>query len=220
MKLSDWNIKPVFLLCCLLALVATSCKQYEYSSPTPGIIDVRLKVKLDDPSKARFIPFGPIDSLGQPRNLFGITLFKLQAVTGSENLLDIYSDIYAIRRDKRGYRFNCLDTLARDGAYVLGTSYAPPRDYYGMSIEVTPDPRIIVPNGASFNVFDVRYPSGTIPLALHRLSTYGSEALNFKVLEGRITRVTITFDLDSSLVRRTEYFEYQAHFYVSSIEYL
>ena len=193
------------LLCLSLAVGSFSCKQYDYTSPLPGVLEVRLRVVNNRPG---LTPFGPY-------NQFGLTLTDLAVFRSGNIKLPIYSDIYAIRRNSKGDRFNCLDTLARDSMKILGQVYAPPGAFRALELTVSPDPFLSINYGFYDNFINVFY---TPPLqALQHFPPVGNQ-MQIEIQEGRLTRVTVALDLDSSLVRHTEAFEYKPKFYVSSIK--
>lgn len=196
-------------------LVGISCEQYEYSSPLPGILDVRLRVKNN---RQGLLPFG-----GQ--NEFRLNLRNLEARREGDIILPIYANVNAIRRNPDGDIFNCLDTLARDSAYILGQAYAPPGNF--SILDLTVDPRVNcvdmfpVPCVVYYNGFFTQPITVEIsPLAtpFQRLPAAGQPPLNIVVEEGRLTRVTVTLDLDTSLVRLADTYLYLPKFYVSSIQ--
>jgi len=207
------------LLGMVLSLVTLSCDQYDYASPLPGILEVRLSVKNN--RQGDLLPFSPV-------NQFAFILKELRATQPGDIRLPVYPDTYAIRRNLDGDRFNCLDTLARDSALILGATYAPPESFTGIEMftELAPYqnqfgganyPYAVVISSSFFpSVIEVVQPLPPPP-AFRRLPRPG-EALNIQVNEGRLTRVTITLDLDSTLVRRTEFFLGNLVFYVSSVQ--
>lgn len=198
-----------------LALVASglSCEQYEYTSPLPGILEIRLRAKN---SRTDFMPFGAGSS-------FFINLKSLEAIRDDNSRLTVLPDLNAIRRDDDGDVFNTLDTLARDSVLLLGRTYAPPATYHGIDLTTTPE---TLPGfGMSVVVFDefgiprifpVVQPL-PVPSALKQLPRPG-ESLRFTVNEGRRTVVNVLIDLDSTLIRRVESFDCDLQFYVSSIQ--
>jgi hypothetical protein len=46
-----------------------------------------------------------------------------------------------------------------------------------------------------------------------------TQDMNIKINEARVTRVTVTLNLDSVLVRRAESFELYPDFFISSVQY-
>jgi hypothetical protein len=199
----------------LLVLLGLSCEQYEYSSPLPGILDVRLRVKNNRQS---LLPFG-----GQ--NEFRLNLRKLEARKDGNIILPIYADLRAIQRNPDGDIFNCLDVLTRDSAFILGQAYAPPGVF--SILDLTIDPRVNCSAGIStpcvmyYNGFFLQpiiveiAPEAT---SFQRLPGEGQPPLNIVVEERRLTRVTVTLDLDSTLVRKANTYEYRPKLYVSSIQ--
>ena len=195
----------------IVVLIASgiSCSQYEYDSPTPGVLEIRLRTKNN---RADFLRFGG-------GNSFYINLKSLEGLRGQQRLT-ILPDLNSIQRSVDGDIFNTLDTLARDSAYVLGQAYAPPATY--TSLDITAE----VLQGAEFiqlissygfpTAVQVVAPTPTPP-ALNSLPRPG-ESLGITVNEGRRTVVNVMLDLDSTLVRRTEFFECDLQFYVSSIQ--
>ena len=203
----------------LLSLITLSCDQYEYASPLPGILEVRLNVKNN--RSGDLLPFSPI-------NQFAFILKDLRATQPGDIRLPVYPDIYAIRRNPDGDRFNCLDTLAQDSSVILGASYAPPESFTGIEMFTELAPYQNQFGGATYpyavsigtgffpSVIEVVQPLPPPP-AFRSLPGPG-ESLSIKVNEGRLTRVTITLDLDSTLVRRTEFFLGNLTFHVSSVQ--
>ncbi len=193
-----------------ITISGISCSQYDYASPTPGILEIRLRTKN---SRQDFMPFGT--------STFIFNLKSLDAIRQDGARLDVLPDLNTIRRSNDGDNFNTLDTLARDSVYVLGKIYAPPGTYVGIDIvaqllqgfsvveiaSVVPSRPIIIP---------VIEPV-PVPAALNQLPRQG-QTLSFTVTEGKVTRVNVMLNLDETLIRRTEYFEGDLQFYVSSIQ--
>ncbi len=199
-----------FVLIALLVLSVTSCNQYDYSSPNPGILEIRLKTKN---SRTSFMPFSSA-------NFFSFNLKSLDAIRSNGARLDVLPDLNAIRRSNDGDNFNTLDTLSRDSVLVLGKVYAPPGTYVGIDIVAQ------ILGGNSFvqiaGVLGIPIIIPVIepippPPALNQLPRPG-QTLSFTVNESKLTRVTVMIDLDESLIRHTEFFEGDLQFYVSSIQ--
>lgn len=196
------------------ALLVFSCEQYEYTSPLPGLLEVRLRTinsRQDTCSQCtEFIPFGLSN--------FTLKLTSLEVKRGDGARLPVYANEYAIGRNSEdGDPYNCLDTLARDSALVLGRTFAPPDVFTNVEFTVSPFfPLVLILDTLShtYNPIDV---VDFQRVAFHRLPKSGG-SLNIRVEEGRTTRVTVTINLDSTLVRRLEDFEYRPYFYVSSIQ--
>ena len=206
--MSSWSRgkAAVIFLAGAAFFVSLSCKDYEFASPQPGILEIRLGVKN---SRTDLLPFSPV-------NTFAILVRKVVVRKPGNIELEVFADLNAIRRNRDGDPFNCLDTLAADSALVLGKSYTPPGTYEGIDVEVTPVSGILVQSSffPSFIEVQQSIPS---PPALQQLPGPG-KSVSITVQEGRLTRASITFDLDSSLVRRTETFGYRPYFYISSVQ--
>jgi hypothetical protein len=197
------------LLLMLTVLLNLSCEQYDYTSPYPGILEVRLKAV--NSRAGSLLPFDPANS-------FVMTLRSLEVVERPPVSLPIYSDLTAIRRNPDGDFFNCLHPLARDSAYVLGRVYSPPVTYTQLLFTAQVFGFVTVRNSSTgfTNIIEVR--QDLLTESLQNLPTRDQPPLAIKVETDRRTVVTVTFDLDSSLVRRTEWFQYRPYFYVSSVE--
>jgi hypothetical protein len=183
-------------------IAGIACNQYEYASPSPGILDVRLRVIN---TRTDIVPFDSTSS-------FLLIMRTLVATQPGDIEMEIFGELNAIRRPSNGELYNCLLREARDSVLILGRSYAPPGSFTGLEMTVTPFQSLTVFRNNIPVFIEVRMPLPAPP-ALQRL-----EPLNIEIQEGRTTRVTVTFDLDQSLVRRTEWFEYHPVFYVSSIQ--
>lgn len=195
----------LFFIVALLVVTTISCEQYEYASPLPGIFEVRMKVKN---SRSELVPFSDL-------NLFLVRMRSLQAKRDDNVILDIFADLSAIRRNPDGDFFNCLSTLARDSGIVLGRTYAPPQEFTKMELRINPESDVLVTTNLFTNAIPVEEP---LPREdLRRLPQVGHPGFSVKIEENRHTIVTVTFDLDSALVRRTESFLYRPYFYVSSV---
>ncbi len=207
------SLKKISWYVCFFAatlMSGISCSQYEYASPTPGILEIRLRAKN---SRQDFMPFG--------KSTFIFNLKSLDVIRQDGARLDVLPDLNTIRRSNEGDNFNTLDTLSRDSVLVLGKVYAPPGTYVGIDIvaqllqgfslvqivSVVPERPTVIP------VIEPVPP----PAALNQLPRPG-QTLRFTVSEGKVTRVNVMIDLDETLIRRTEYFEGDLQFYVSSIQ--
>jgi len=200
--------KALALFAPLFMLVSISCEQYEYASPGPGIIEVRLAVKN---SRQDLIPFTAYDSTTGLQNIFNLRLKEVYITQPGDIRLELYSSLSARRRNPDGDAFNVLSTEARDSILLLGTAYCPPGTFTGLRfvMELLPPPRVVRTFG---------FYSSTIPVEelLPRVSLF-TKNLSCEVREGRITRVTVQFDMDASLIQRAEHFDYRGNFSVSSV---
>jgi hypothetical protein len=183
--------------------VALSCEEYEYTSPLPGLLDVRL-LALNSGPDSLYHPFGRSNS-------FVLTLKNLEVIRSDGARLPVYANEYAIGRSTNGDPFNCLDTLARDSAMILGRAFAPP----GVFTHVEMTIELFIP------VVSIGNQSSTptiIPvITLQSMTQFRLQIPVAEVEENRLTRVTVTIDLDRTLVRRLNDFEYRPYFYVSSV---
>jgi hypothetical protein len=203
------NDVSVFTLALALVFSVMSCGQYDYSSPNPGILEIHLKTKN---SRTDFLPFSD-------RSFFLFNLKSLEAFTVSGGRLPVLPDLNAIRRSTDGDFFNTLDTLARDSSLILGKVYAPPGTYnrIEMVASIISPSFVVVPNvGTLTRQIEVEQPL-PLPDALKTLPRAGG-TMSFTVAEGRVTRVNVMIDLDTTLVRQTESYLGQLQFYVSSIQ--
>ncbi len=207
MRFAQRGPGSVLLLMLSVTLLFVSCSQYDYTSPLPGILEIRLKTKN---SRTSLMPFG--------QSSFNFNLKSLEVVRAGGARLDVLPDVNAIRRPTNGDSYNALDTLARDSAIILGRAYAPPGEYVGINLVATIENSfVIVPRPSGIpSVLPVAPPSTLVP-ALKQLPRPG-ESLSIKVQENRLTRVHVMLDLDSTLIRRAEYFEGVLQFYISSIQ--
>ncbi len=192
---------------CALGLIAGSCSQYEYTSPTPGILEVHLKTKN---SRTSFMPFGT--------SSFLFNMKDLELIRPNGARLEILPDLLAIRRTDGGEIFNSLDSLARDSSIVMGRAYAPPGNYNRLQITASIEQEFVFkPGVAGIPVAIPVVQPVPPPPALKELPRAG-QTLSISVSEGRTTRVNLMLDLDSTLIRRAESFEGSLQFYVSSVQ--
>jgi hypothetical protein len=205
-----WKTPRHILKGCIALLLAgtfLSCADYDYSSPLPGILEVRLRVKNE---RTSVIPFSNF-------NVFNIIVKDFIAQRDDGAFLVILPDLNAIRRKKNGDTLNCLSFAARDSQIILGKTYAPPGVYPTLvserSTAVTHDPGLARFDGVSYQfipVLDNAPPSRFTMMRPHP---------PIEVKEGKTTVVVLTLDLDVSLVRRSEWFDWVAPMvFVSSIQ--
>ncbi|MFN0157357.1 MAG: hypothetical protein ACKVRP_04705 [Bacteroidota bacterium] len=200
---------------CVLAfaVVTISCEQYEYDSPLPGIIEVRLAVKNE---RTSLLPFSAINPVTGAQNIFMLVLDDLEVLQPGNIRLPVYSSLAAIRRPDEGDFFNSLDVAARDSNLVLGVAYAPPGTFSRVNVRVAPQPVILI----SYGFYEAPiFVEPRLPIQdLQSLPETGE--LSIPVTEGRVTRITVTFDMDRSLIQLAETFEYVPYYYISSVEQL
>lgn len=226
MSVTQRRLIPCLLVGVCLSAFSLSCKEYEYASPLPGILEIRLRAKSTIDTTVVSLPLTN-RTTGTSSYLAAI-LAKIVARRPDGAQLELFSDLYAIRRNDKGDTVNCLGELVRDSSYVLGKSYSPPQTFTQIDLRMKPMFGIEAiklsqrlgpdtSNVFAFNFIELRQPSDFLT-DLNQLPTPNQPLLNIKVEEGRHTLVTITFDLDSALVRRTEWFDYRPFFYVSSVK--
>ncbi len=190
-----WKCLPleITLQCLLLAvLVLTSGCQYDYQTPLPGIIEVRLK------TVSKNIPFAP-------NNNFVLKVSRIVAVREDQSQLLVYEDLKSIQRTTSVY--NTLDDRARDSALVIGMSYAPPGRYVGIIMSVVPADAVI---RDGYRIITVeKLPDFDSELKFHQ---------PFEVFESRSTAIKLAINLDSTLVQRANSYLFVPYYYISAIE--
>jgi hypothetical protein len=194
----------------ILSLSVLSCKEYEYVSPGPGIVEIRLKVVN---TREDLIPFGVT-------NQWFLLLKDLNLLQSGNVKLPVYADFRAIRRNPDGDPLNALSISARDSDIVMGQVYAPPESFVGVDLTVNFSPSLAVFRNALpiANFILVSAPPPPAPAVPTFFRIPPSLDMNIKVNEGRLTRIVVTLNLDSVLVRRSEFFELNPSFYVSSVQ--
>ena len=197
---------------CAVAFVALgtlSCSQYEYSSPSPGILEIRLAVVNN---RTDLLPFATFDSTSVSANDLVFIMKSLEGVDANVVHLPIFSDLYAIRRNVDGDFFNALDPRARDSMTVLGATWAPPSTFTSLEMVIDVPEGVFISYGfyGSFIPIDPILPYQ----ALRQLQA------TIPVEANRTTIVTVTFDLDQSLIQLTESFLFRPVFYISSVQIL
>ncbi|MFI5253784.1 MAG: hypothetical protein ACHQQQ_15300 [Bacteroidota bacterium] len=180
-----------------LALIFANlcCSLPTYVSPTPGIIEVRMQTISTQ------IPFTPL-------NNFNLTLSAVYAIRADRARLVIYQDVKAI--DRTPSVLNTLDSLAKTGNMVLGSVFAPPGDYSGVNLlyDLGTNPLVNLDGYRQIPVDTTGYGFN---------SSLVSNA-SYSVRENDTTRIYLTINLDSALVKGAEkYYFNQAFLKISSI---
>lgn len=216
---------PFFLIGICLSAISFSCKEYEYASQLPGILEIRLRTKSTIDTSIVSLPLTN-PTTGTYSFMYAI-LSKIIARRPDGAQLELFSDLYAIRRNEKGDTVNCLGELVRDSAYVLGKAYAPPQTFTQIDLRLLPIFQFGVQLNQRFGSDTSNFYLGTfielrrprdLLTDLNQLPRPNQPPLNITIQEGRLTRVTITFDADSALVHRTEWCDYIPYFYVSSVQ--
>lgn len=187
----------------LIALPIVGCKDYPYSSPVPGTLEIRLKTLSTN------IPYGS-------RNHLLMQLTAVRAVRSDLAKQEVFEDLRAIRRYTDSY--DAFSAAAFDSTLEIGQTNSPPGSFIGLDITTQPlaqfgeggkvEPGIVVLDGYR-----------RIPI------TFAADAQSFiqlrvpiTVEESKKTIVVVSFDVDSSLTRGAETFHYSPKFYISSLQ--
>ena len=168
----------VFTACFVVAvagIVFSSGCQYDYVSPLPGIINVRLRTKSEN------LEFSPL-------NNFVLKVTTVEAVRNDRARAVIYEDTKAIGRTTNVY--NTLDVRARDSNIVMGEAYLPPGDYIGVNLLIQPGESVVLDG---YRIIPVVTPESFDALLAFRQ--------NFKIQEGVTTKIVVTIDLDNALLK-------------------
>ena len=172
-------------------LITASCQQYDYISPSPGTIEVRLQTIS---SKIAFSPL----------NNFILRVKSVEGIRPNSSRVLVFEDLRA--KGRTSSKYNTLDFRAQDASLVIGQGYAPPDDYLGVDLTVEPGDTVVL-NGYQF--IRVDRPEGFKPLLQFRRP--------FKVSESRSTTIVLTINLDSSLVQGASTYQFRPYYYISSI---
>jgi hypothetical protein len=194
MKRFDAPFVALLLLSLLILGINIQC-QYDYVSPLPGLLDLRLHT-ISDSTRIAF----------SPQNNFVLKITAVAAVRSDFALADVLGDRKAISRTTGIY--NTLDLHAEDSSLVIGQADLPPGDYLGILMLIKP--------GAAAILDGYR----NIPVnTLHDFDPTLAFPKFFKITENRTTRVVLTINLDSSLVKQTDSFLFLPYYYISSVQY-
>jgi hypothetical protein len=180
----------IVILVLLAALIFAGCKDYPYTSPAPGTLEVRIKTISAN------IPYGSL-------NFLPMQLTDLRAVRSDNVKQEILEDRLAIRRYTEVYDAFSLEAF--DSTLQLGQSYSPPGSYLGLDITTQPTGVVVLD---SYRTIPVSFAADAESFI--RLRT------PITVEEARTTVVVISFDVDSSLTRGAETYHYHPKFFISS----
>jgi hypothetical protein len=140
-----------------------------------------------------------------PLNNFILTVSAVYAVRSDGARLVVYQDVKAIDRTPSVY--NTLDRQAEDSTLVMGSVFAPPGNYSGMNLLFEPGTQVIIDG---YRIIPVSKPSDFN-------SSLVSNA-QYTVRENDTTRIYMTINLDSALVRGADNFYFdQKYVYISSV---
>ncbi len=174
----------------LTSVINLGC-QTDFSSPLPGIIEVRMKTISND------IDFDPL-------NNFILTVSSVEAVRSDDARVVVYGDLEAIER--KPTKLNTLDLRARDSLLIIGQTYIPPGDYKGIDLLLEPARQAILDG---YRVITVERSEDFDPRLRFRK--------NFNVQELTTTRITLEVNLDSTLLRRANTYRFRPFYSISSI---
>ena len=183
----------------LLVLVLNVRCQYDYASPLPGLIDIRLHT-ISDTARISF----------SPQNNFVLKITQVNAVRSDLAQATIYADIKAIKRTTGIY--NTVDAHAEDSSLVIGQADLPPGNYLGIQMLITPGGTAVLDGYRFIPV----YPLDNFdPTLFFKRS--------FTITEQRTTHVVLTINLDSSLVKEAvgrppDTFLFKPYYYISSVQ--
>lgn len=187
-------ISPVVLFAALLPILISVLNlgcQTEFSSPLPGIIEVRLKTVSND------IKFDPL-------NNFILTVSSVEAVRSDDARVVIYGDLEAITR--KPTKLNTLDVRARDSLLIIGQTYAPPGEYKGVDLLLEPARQVILDG---YRIITVNRSPDFDPRLRFRSP--------FSVQELKTTRIVLEVNLDSTLLERANTYQFRPFYSISSI---
>jgi len=185
---------PILIIVMIFPIMASVLNlgcQTDYSSPLPGIVEVRLK------TVSNAIDFDPL-------NNFILTVSSVQGVRDDDAKVVIYGDLQAIER--KPTKVNTLDERARDSLLVIGQTYIPPGNYKGIDLLLSPATTAILDG---YRVITVEKDPDFDPRLKFRSP--------FDVKEYTTTRIVLEVNLDSTLLRRANTYEFRPYYSISSI---
>jgi len=185
---------PIFILTVVIPVMISMLNigcQTEYSSPLPGIVEVRMKTVSNN------IAFDPL-------NNFILTVSSVEAVRSDNAKVVIFGDLEAIER--KPTKVNTLDVRAQDSLMVIGQTYAPPGNYQGIDLLLSPAQTAILDG---YRVITVEKDPNFDPRLRFRSP--------FSVSELTTTRITLEVNLDSTLLRRANTYQFRPFYSISSI---
>lgn len=185
------SLSALVVVIILIALINISC-QYDYNSPTPGIIQIRLKTISNN------IEFTEL-------NNFIIKITGIEAVRSNGSRVSIYEDLMAI--ESKTLLVNTLDFRARDSSLIIGETYVPPGDYVGVNMLIEPSTEVIL---RGYQIIYVNKPENFNSLLTFRKP--------YHVDESKTTYITLTIDLDKTLVKGAYAYTFDPHYDITSIK--
>jgi hypothetical protein len=187
-------LRPLTVLPALIILLALApglgCEP-EYSSPWPGVLEVRMKTVSNE------IPFTPL-------NNFVLTVSEVIAIRDDDVRVIIYPDLQAIER--KPTKLNTLDFRAQDSILIIGQTYVPPASYKGIDLLLEPAENVILDG---YRFIRVEREADFDPRLRFRSP--------FDVAEAVTTIITLEVDLDSTLFEKANSYLFTPHYSISSI---
>ncbi|HTK81525.1 MAG TPA: DUF4382 domain-containing protein [Bacteroidota bacterium] len=157
--------------------------QYDYTSPLPGTVSIRLRTKSDN------LDFSPL-------NNFVLKVTQVEAVRDDGARAIVYEDTKAIGRTTNTY--NTLDVRARDSNIVMGEAFLPPGNYIGINMLIEP--------GGSVTLDGYRTIPVSAPQNFDALLRFRK---NYTIREGATTKIVVTIDLDNALLKRANSYSFE-----------
>lgn len=189
-KISRVGVVLLLTLPLLASMINLGC-QTEYASPLPGIVEVRLKTISGN------INFDPL-------NNFILTVSSVEAVRNDDARAVVYGDLQAI--DREDTKLNTLDVRARDSALIIGQTYVPPGSYKGIDLLLEPARQAILDG---YRVITVERETTFDPRLRFRSP--------FSIKELTTTRIVLEVNLDSTLLRKANTYQFRPFYSISSI---
>ena len=187
---SKFSTLLFYIVIITVFLLFNSCSQYDYYSPQPGILEIRLKAKSTN------ITFDSLSS-------YALRVSKVEALRDDGARAEVFNDVTAIKRTVTTY--NILEYRFTDPAFniVIGASYLPPGNYLGVNFLATPDSVLYLDKDTPI---DVRVPigsTGTTGSTLRFLKP-------FEIKEALTTEIIVTIDLDSTIEKGANWYYYRS----------
>lgn len=171
-----------------------SCQQYEYVSPAPGTLRLKLH--------SSYTQFDTLFSL----NNFTLKVTTVQAIRSDGIRANVFQDVKAVGPTADVY--NVMGRPAFDSSLVIGEFPLPPADYIGMQLQIEPGPQVVLDGYRFINVDRLADSLYTATILVSR---------PFSIEEARVTDIVLTVDIDATLRKLAYTFLYQPVYYISSV---
>jgi hypothetical protein len=194
-KRNIFRIVAFMALSIALLAINLSCSQYDYSSPLPGVVSLRLHSIIDTAQMS----FSPLDN-------FVIKVAQIIVRRSDGAYAVVNADLNALKRTTSVY--NTLDSRARDSSLVVGEAYLPPGDYVGVLMTIDPGALVVL--------------DGYRNIPVEKDAGVSSDIIftrEFHVTEGQKTEIILTLDLSKSLFKLVKSYLYNPVYSISSIQY-